>query len=198
MLSESYLSLKQLSELLEIHENTIKGYMLKHTEFVRFDKEHNRYRIHVSAVETLKTIRRLYGEGHKREAVDEYLRGSDIPVTITVDSEDGGKSLVNLNEEFAEMKEVVKALIEVVQESKNEVQASRNEIQELKQLHQQEFGELKKLLNHHESERVSELRLNMKQVTEEVSASVEVLKEEVEIKLDAERKKGFFQKLFGR
>lgn len=182
MLSESYLSLKQLSELLEIHENTIKGYMLKHSEFVRFDKEHNRYRIHVSAVETLKTIRRLYGDGLKREAVDEYLRGSGVPVTITVDSEDGGKSLVNLNEEFAEMKEVMKALVQVVQESKNEVQSSRNEIQELKQM-----------VNRQNSDTSEKFRLMM-----EAKKDTKKVAEELEKELDTERKKGFFQKLFGR
>jgi len=152
-------------------------------------------------VETLKTIRNLYSEGHKREAVDEYLRGSGVPVTITVDSEDGGKSLVHINEEVAELKNMLalqnqllqKVILKLDDVEKERVERERlllQEIQESNQLHQQEIGEVKQLLNRHESERVSELRLSM----EEVSVSVEVLKEE----LEEERKKGFFQKLFGR
>ena len=107
-MSESYLTLKQLVEVVDIPENSVKRYMNEHEEFVRFDKMHNRYRIHVSAVETLKTIRRLYGEGLKREAVDEYLRGSGIPVTITVDSEEG-TDLINVNEKLDSMEKMMQA-----------------------------------------------------------------------------------------
>ena len=88
-MSESYLSLKQLVDLVEINENSCKRYMNDHEEFIRFDELHNRFRIHASAVETLKTIRRLYGEGYNREAVDEYLRELGLPVTITVNDKEG-------------------------------------------------------------------------------------------------------------
>lgn len=164
--------------------------MNEHEEFVRFDKVHNRFRIHVSAVETLKTIRRLYGEGYKREAVDEYLRGLGLPVTITVDDKEG-TDLVSINQEVQELKNMFRVQQEnmlqmQMQFNQKLVQQMEVEKKELKEAFYQEIGELKQLVNRHESEKISELRVSM----EEVSASVEVLKEE--------RKKGFFQKLFGR
>lgn len=187
---ESYLSLKQLTELLDIHESTIKGYLNKHPEFVRFDKVHNRYRIHVSAVETLKTIRRLYKEGYKREAVDEYLRGSDVPVSI-IGKE--GTDLISINDQLQELKN----MFCVQQENMVQMQMQFNqklvyqieeEKKELKEAFHQEIGELKQLLNRHESARVSELRFSL----EEAAASAEVTKAE----LVAEQKKSLWQKLF--
>ena len=68
------------------------------------------------------------------------------------------------------------------------------EIQESNQLYQQNIGEVKQLLNRRESERVSELRLSM----EEVSATVEVIRKEVELKQEAARNKSWWQKLLRR
>lgn len=191
---ESYLSLKQLTELLDVHGSTIKGYLNKHPEFVRFDKVHNRYRIHVSAVETLKTIRRLYREGYKREAVDEYLRGSGVPVTITLDNKES-TDLTSINDELQELKNMFR----VTQENMMQMQMQysqklfhqiEEEKRELKEVFHQEIRDLKQLVNRHESKRVSELRLSL----EEAAASAEVIKED----LVAERKKSFWQKLFGK
>jgi hypothetical protein len=194
-MSESYLSLKQLVELVNIPENSCKRYILEHKEFIKFDKVHNQYRIHTSSVETIKSIRKLYWEGHKREAVDDYLRGSGVPVMVTVDSEDSGKSLVNINEEVQNLKNMFR----VQQENMLQMQMQFNqklapqieeEKKELKEAFHEEIGELKQLVNRHESERISALRSNL----DEVSATVEVIKKVVE----AERKKSFFQKIFGR
>ena len=171
-LSESHLSLKELVELVDIPENSCKRYMLEHEEFVRFDKVHNRYRIHASAVETIKTIRRLYGDGLKREAVDEYLRGSGMPVTLTVDSEESGTALINVNSEVAELKSMMKLQMEfnqrLVQQmeerEKERVERERRllqEIQESNQLHQQEISDLKTLVNRKESEEISSLRKSL-------------------------------------
>ncbi len=187
-MSESYLSLKQLVELVDITENSCKRYMNDHEEFIRFDKLHNRFRIHASAVETLKTIRRLYGEGYKREAVDEYLRESGLPATITVNDKEG-MDLVSIDQEVQELKNMFRVQQEnklqmQMQFNQNLVQQMEVEKEELKESFHQEIGELKQLLNRHESEKISELRVSL----EEVSASVAVLKEE--------RKKGFFHKLF--
>ena len=87
----------------------------------------------------------------------------------------------------------MKNVFKVQQENKLQMQMQFNqnlvhqmevEKEELKESFHQEIGELKQLLNRHESEKISELRVSL----EEVSASVAVLKEE--------RKKGFFHKLF--
>lgn len=191
---KSYLSMKQLTELLEIHGSTIKGYMDKHPEFIKFDKVQNRYRIHVSAVETLKTIRRLYSEGLKREDVDEYLRSSGVPITIAVD-EKKGTGLISLNKEVQELKNMFNVqqdnmLQMQMQFNQKIVRQIEQEKKELKEAFHQEIGELKHLVNLHESERISELRLSL----EEAAASVEVNKEE----LVADRKISLWQKLFGR
>ena len=189
---ESYLSLKQLTELLNIHGNTIRGYINRHPEFVKFHKVHNRYKVHKSAVETLKTIKNLYSNGLKREEVDDYLRDSGVPVTISVNDKKS-TSFSTINEEVQELKN----MFNVQQENMLQMQMQFNqklvhqiedEKKELKEAFHQEIGQLKQLVNRHESDRISELRASL----EEAAASVEVIKEE----LVAEQKKSLWQKLF--
>ena len=103
--------------------------------------------------------------------------------------------MISINEEVQELKN----MFSVQQENMLQMQMQFNqklvpqieeEKKELKEAFHQEIGELKQLVNRHESERVSELRLSL----EEAAASVEVIKEE----LVAERMKSLWQKLFGK
>ncbi|MFC5591535.1 hypothetical protein ACFPRA_21855 [Sporosarcina soli] len=124
--------------------------------------------------------------------MDEYLRGSGVPVTITLDNKEG-TDLTSINDDLQELKNMFR----VQQENMMQMQMQYNqklfhqieeEKNQLKEVFHQEIGELKRLVNRHESERVSELRLSL----EETAASAEVMKEE----LVAERKKSLWQKLF--
>ena len=161
------MSLKQVSDLLGIHENTIKGYMLKHPEFVRFDKEHNRYRIHVEAIEVLKTIRKLYGDGMKREGVDEYLRGSGVPVTITVANPEDGKDLISINESMEEMKNILQVVIQKNEADKQElIQKAEADKKELKEAFLQKLEEAEKKADEIERERVERERLLLQEMKE--------------------------------
>ncbi len=195
-----YIGITEAETLTGIPNATLKRYILNHPQFIHFKKMGREYRIRITEIEKLKVIRKLYNEGHKMEVVNEKLEAEGLPVTITSNSEEG-LNLISVNEEVAELKNMLTLQNQLLQQvvlklddvEKERVERERlllQEIQESNQLYKQNIGEVKQLLNRHESERVSELRLSM----EEVSATVEVLKEEVE----AERKKGFFQKLFSK
>ena len=100
----SFLSIKELKEALpEIPENSLKRYLLEHQNTWKFEKEHNRYKVHASDIEKLKLIRRFYSEGLKKEEVNAKLDEAGIPIVITFDS-DEDQSLVSVNQELTDMK----------------------------------------------------------------------------------------------
>ncbi|MBY0224106.1 hypothetical protein [Sporosarcina aquimarina] len=192
-MSESYLTLKQLVELVDIPENSCKRYLQEHEQFLNYRKVHNRFQIHVSAVDTLKTIRRLYGEGMRKEGVDEYLNSSGVPVTITVDSEEG-KDLISINQELQEMKKMMEMQVQFNQRIAQQMEADKKE---MKEAFQQEIQELKTIINRQESEKVSQLRISMEEsrkAVDKATATAEALAES----LEAEKNKGFFSRLFGK
>lgn len=180
-------------ELVEIPENSCKRYLQEHEQFLNYRKVHNRFQIHVSAVDTLKTIRRLYGEGMRKEGVDEYLNSSGVPVTITVDSEEG-KDLISVNQELQEMKKMMEMQVQFNQRIAQQMEADKKE---MKEAFQQEIQELKTIINRQESEKITQLRVSMdesKQAVEKATATAEALAES----LEAEKNKGFFSRLFGK
>lgn len=188
-MGESYLTLKQLIGVVDIPENSLKRYMIEHQPFLNYKKVHNRYQIHVDSIEPLKLIRKLYGEGYKKEAVDEALKGSGIPVTLTVESEEG-TNLVSMNEEVKELKQMMKMLYEKTEADK----------QEMKEAFQQEIQDLKTIINQQEAEKVKTLRLSMKETLDESKQAVQeatATAERLAVQLEAEKSRGFFSKLFG-
>ncbi len=154
--------------------------------------------IHVSAVETLKIIRKLYGEGLKKEAVDEHLRGAGVPVTITMDSEDS-TALVSVNEELQELKKMMQLQMEFNQRLVQQMESDKQEMQEK---FNKEIEGLKTLLNRHESEKVEQLRLSMSKSVEEITEAskkaVEDMEAKFEAKIEEEKNRGFFSRLFGK
>ncbi|WP_369355890.1 hypothetical protein [Lysinibacillus capsici] len=197
-MSENYLTLKQLIEVVDIPENSCKRYLQEHEDFLNYKKVHNRYMIHVSAVETLKIIRKLYGEGLKKEAVDEHLRGAGVPVTITMDSEDS-TALVSVNEELQELKKMMQLQMEFNQRLVQQMESDKQEMQEK---FNKEIEGLKTLLNRHESEKVEQLRLSMSKSVEEITEAskkaVEDMEAKFEAKIEEEKNRGFFSRLFGK
>lgn len=146
-MSKTHFTLREMVELVNIPENSLKRYMQEHEEFILFDKEHNRFRIHASAVEPLKLIRRLYGDGLKKEEVHQRLIDSGEPVTIVVSSEDKDVDLVNLNEELTEMKRLLQEQMDF-----NQQQMKFNAA------FVEEFQSLKKMVNQNESKLIGDLR----------------------------------------
>jgi hypothetical protein len=199
-----YMGITEAEALTGIPNATLKRYILNHPQFIHFKKMGREYRIRITEIEKLKIIRKLYNEGHKMDVVNEKLGAEGLPITITSNSEEG-LNMISVNEEVAELKTMLALQNQLLQQvvlklddvEKERVERERlllQEIQESNQLYQQNIGEVKQLLNRHESERVSELRLSM----EEVSATVEVIKKEVELKQEAARNKSWWQKLLGR
>ena len=199
-----YLSITEAEVLTGIPNATLKRYILNHPQFIHFKKMGREYRIRSTEIEKLRIIRKLYNDGHKMDAVNEKLEAEGLPVTITSNSEEG-LNLISVNEEVAELKTMLALQNQLLQQivlKLNDVEKERvererlllQEIQVSNQHYQQNIGEVKQLLNRRESERVSELRLNM----EEVSATVEVIKKEVELKQEAALNKSWWQKLLRR
>ena len=202
-MSENYLTLKQLVELVDIPENSCKRYLQEHEQFLNYKKVHNRYMIHVSAVETLKIIRKLYGEGLKKEAVDEHLNGAGVPVTITMDSEENSTSLINVNAELQEMKKMMQLLFQKAEDDKKVLL--------------QEITDLKQLVNRKEADKITELRKSLEdkkgdaeahnREQEELFKKIDTTIEEATDKAikqalaeykESEGKKSLLQKLFGK
>lgn len=171
-ISDEYISISKAEELTGIPNATLKRYVLNHSEFIQFKKQGREYRIKVTELEKLKLIRKLYNEGLKKEAVHERLVAEGIPVTIIVnESED--KSLVFVNEELTELKNMLKMQMEFNQHL-------------LQELH-----ELKQMVNRKEAEMIQELRNSMKQAKDE---AMKVLQEAATSK----EKRSWFNKLFKR
>jgi hypothetical protein len=124
-------------ELVDIPENSLKRYIQEHDNFIKFNKEHNRYKVHESAINVLKKIRKLYGEGHKKDEVNDRLREMGTPMDIVVESDDDE---IDYKKELLDMKEMLRKQMEF-----NENQMVFNQ-------------ELKQMVNRNESERIESLR----------------------------------------
>jgi len=199
-----YMGITEAEALTGIPNATLKRYILNHPQFIHFKKRGREYRIRITEIEKLKIIRKLYNDGHRMDVVNEKLEAEGLPITITSNSEEG-LNMISVNEEVAELKTMLALQNQLLQQvvlkldvvEKERVERERlllQELQESNHLYKQNIGELKQLLNRHESERISELRLGM----EEVSATVEVIKKEVELKQEAARNKSWWQKVLGR
>ena len=177
--------MKELKEALpEIPENSLKRYIQEHQEYLDFKKEHNRYKVHVSEIEKLTTIRQLYSAGLKKEEVNDKLEESGIPITITY-NEDDSKSLVSVNHELSDMKKLVSFLVQQNEQSRlqqNQVKEQNkqliHEVQELKGT----IEEIRQtVVNGHERESEIEALfcdrlLATQKSIEEVASSIEVKK----------------------
>lgn len=130
-------TLKEMIELVDIPENSLKRYIQEHDNFIKFNKEHNRYKVHESAINVLKKIRKLYGEGHKKDEVNDRLREMGTPMDIVVESDDDG---IDSKKELLDIKEMLRRQMEF-----NENQMKFNQ-------------ELKQMVNRNESERIESLR----------------------------------------
>ena len=209
-----YIGVTEACEMIGYDRSTLIRHLKKHAHFVTWKMRGKEYRILLDDIDKLKTIKKYYDVENDGDAVNERLEKEGFSVTIVYNSEEDA-SVVLVNEELQEMKKLLQLVYQKSEADKQELLQKIEEVerervererlllqerQESEHLHQQEIGEVKQLLNHQEAKRVSELRSNLeesKRAMEEVSASVEVLKEEVKA-MEAGRKKGFFQKLFGR
>ncbi|MCQ6275727.1 hypothetical protein JMM81_12235 [Bacillus sp. V3B] len=175
-----YLTMKELKEALpDIPENSLKRYIQEHQEYLDFKKEHNRYIVHTSEIETLKLIRKLYSDGLKKEEVNAKLEESGIPLTITFDATEN-QSLLSVNHELTDMKKLVSFLVQQNEQSrlhqnkiKEQNQDLINEVQELRNTIE-EMREVQKLEYERETEKVSsilESLLATQKAIEEVAIS---------------------------
>src|SRR4051812_37128700 len=188
-----YLTMKELKEMLpEIPENSLKRYLQEHQEYLNFKKEHNRYIVHISEIETITLIRKLYADGLKREEVNAKLEESGIPMTITFDA-DENQSLVSFNHELTDMKKLVSFLVQQNEQSRlqqNKVKEQNqdliNEVQELRNTIE-EMREAQNIEREREMEKVA-LLLEKLLVTQKMI-------EEVAISFESKRDNWFWQKV---
>jgi hypothetical protein len=188
-----YLTMKELKEMLpEIPENSLKRYLQEHQEYLNFKKEHNRYIVHISEVETITLIRKLYADGLKREEVNAKLEESGIPMTITFDA-DENQSLMSVNHELTDMKKLVSFLVQQNEQSrlqqnkiKEQNQDLINEVQELRNIIE-EMREVQNIERERETEKVASL-LEKLLVTQKTI-------EEVAISFESKRDNWFWQKV---
>lgn len=177
-----YLTMKELKEELpEIPENSLKRYLQEHQEYLDFKKEHNRYSVHVSGIETLSLIRKLYADGLKKEEVNAKLEESGVPMTITFDANEN-QSLISVNHELTDMKKLVSFLVQQNEQSrlqqnkiKEQNQELIHEVQELRDTIEEIKG-VQRLEYERETEKVSSILESLvatQKAIEEVSISVE-------------------------
>lgn len=122
-----YIPLSKAVELTSIPNGTLKRYMLNHSQFVDFKKVGREYRININDLEIIKIIRTLYNQGLKQNAVDEKLESEGIPVTITI-PEENNSSLVNVNEELSQLKNMVQLNNNVQEKLISELMELKQEI----------------------------------------------------------------------
>jgi hypothetical protein len=159
--SEWY-TLKEMIELVDIPENSLKRYIQEHDNFIKFNKEHNRYKIHESAVNVLKKIRKLYGEGHKKDEVNDRLREMGTPMDIVVkpDDDDG----IDYKKEFFSMQEMFIKQMQFNEHVSNEI------------------IEMKKIVNKKNADEIGDLRKSLEKKREKenqealIEATAELVK----------------------
>lgn len=188
-----YLTMKELKEVLpEIPENSLKRYLQEHQEYLDFKKEHNRYSVRASEIETLSLIRKLYADGLKKEEVNAKLEESGIPITITFDPNES-QSLVSVNHELTDMKKLVSFLVQ-----QNE--QSRLHQNKLKEQNQELISEVQELRNTIE-EMIEVQNIEREREHEKVSSIIESLWatqktiEEVAISFESKRDNWLWQKV---
>jgi hypothetical protein len=158
--SEWY-TLKEMIELVDIPENSLKRYIQEHDNFIKFNKEHNRYKIHESAVNVLKKIRKLYGEGHKKDEVNDRLREMGTPMDIVVKPDDDG---IDYKKEFFSMQEMFIKQMQFNEHVSNEI------------------IEMKKIVNKKNADEIGDLRKSLEKKREKenqealIEATAELVK----------------------
>jgi Xaa-Pro aminopeptidase len=178
--------MKELKEALpEIPENSLKRYLQEHQEYLNFKKEHNRYIVHISEIDKLTLIRKLYADGLKREEVNAKLEESGIPITITYDANEN-ESLVSVNHELTDMKKLVSFLVQQNEQSRfqqNKIkelnQHLMNEVQELRNMIE-EIREVQIIEYEREHEKVASILASLlatQKTIEEVAISVHMKKD---------------------
>lgn len=158
-----YLTMKELKDALpEIPENSLKRYLQEHQEYLDFKKEHNRYSVRASEIETLLLIRKLYADGLKKEEVNAKLEENGIPLTITFDPNEN-QSLVSVNHELTDMKKLVSFLVQQNEQSrihqnklKEQNQELISEVQELRNT-VEEMMEVQHIERERENERIASI-----------------------------------------
>jgi hypothetical protein len=66
---------------------TVRRYIRNHGHNLLLKKKGKSYIIAQDSIDVLKKIRELYGQGMGTEQIEEALRESNVPVTITVNDE---------------------------------------------------------------------------------------------------------------
>lgn len=188
-LINQFLTIKELKEALpEIPENSLKRYLQEHEEYLNFKKEHNRYKIHVSEIEKLKLIRKYYSEGLKKEEVNVKLEESGFPKTITIDN-DKSTSLVSINNELTDMKKLISFLVQQNEQTRIQYNTIKNQNQQL--IH--EVHQLQEILQNEVKREAKTIAF----LSESLLATQKTV-EEIVSAVEADKSRGFWQKLFGK
>jgi len=184
-----YIGVTEACDLIGYDRSTLIRHLKKHESFITWKMRGKEYRILLNDIDKLKTIKKYYEVENDGDAVNERLEREGFSVTIVYTAEEN-TDVVLVNDELQELKKMLQLLyqksesdkqelLQEIQTSRVEVQSSRNEILELKQM-----------VNRQNSDTSEKFRLMMEDKKQ--------VAEEVEKELDAERKKGFFQKLFSK
>ncbi|MED1107674.1 DUF3967 domain-containing protein [Bacillus paramycoides] len=82
---KEWLSIIEVSQSLQVPDNTVRRYIQRHIEFISHKKHGKKYLIHVDSLKVLEKIRSLYTEDfYMEEQIQEYLNQQGFKKFINV------------------------------------------------------------------------------------------------------------------
>lgn len=115
-------TVQEAADKLLIPHQTLRRYIASHKHLLRMMKEGRYYKIHDESLEVLRKMRELYDSGKTTADVDRAILEEGMPVTVTIEEEDGPKRVeaneifVDIQKALAEQKEFNKDLVELLEQ----------------------------------------------------------------------------------
>jgi hypothetical protein len=148
-----WLTVTELEGETGIPTPTIRRYIRQHGFYLVMKKRHKSYLLARESVETLISIRDMYGRGMNVDQVNESLVATGVTMTITVNDEDG-ETTVQVGEALSELKH---DMIEHMTLMAEEIYKLRQEVAVTKQVDEQD--ERQKRMNDIITQRTVEAQL---------------------------------------
>lgn len=180
MADDKWITVLEVEKQTSIPNATIRRYIRNHGHHLNIKKQGKSYLVASESTGVFKKIRDYYNEGKNTEQVEKALSQEGIPVTITVNDNDHAmniniaEALLQLQKDVNEQKEINRSLLE---------QVKRQEESQLKR-DQMLLKVIKEI-----------------QETKRLSAATQDTKKRENKDIDSaetEKKKGFFNRLFGK
>lgn len=122
----SWLTIKEVSDHLDIPDPTLRRYLSEHGQFIKMSNEGHVQVIAEESLEVLKRIRSYYAKRWPKSRIQKAL-AEEFPLNVVIGKTDEGQ-LMTAGETLDEIMKMRQFIIELLEENRN----LRNELKELR------------------------------------------------------------------